>query len=165
MISANGLALYYFVRPPASTQRRLRYLSGSGPSKKKVKLNNPGKEAVVSQSQYFPLLQTFHLRRGCHLHLLPLLPRSPLIRQPGHNTEPHAGSQKQEHCQCSIKRELALRAQASKVAVAHVRGQSKILLQRLAVLVLARPGLNGVQLRAIVVEDMGIDDRHQGKKA
>jgi hypothetical protein len=55
-------------------------------------------------------------------------------------------------------------AQRSKVAIAHVAWQCKVLLEWLTVLVFTSPGLNSVQLGSLVVEDVGVDYGDEGKE-
>jgi hypothetical protein len=90
--------------------------------------------------------------------LLPALPACPLIRQPRNHSHRHADTEQQEHGQGSIEREPALLAKALEAGVAHVAWHRHILGKRLAGLVLAGPGLDCVDLRGIVVDDLGPDE-------
>jgi hypothetical protein len=55
-------------------------------------------------------------------------------------------------------------AQRRKVGVAHVGRHRKVLRERLAVLVLAGPGLDRVELGCGIVEDVRVDDGDEGEE-
>jgi hypothetical protein len=96
------------------------------------------------------------------LPTLPLLPRRILICCPANKTQHHACTQHQKRYQRAIQRKPALPADSAKVAIPHVRGQRQVLTKRGGVLVFTCPGLNGVDVWGLVVEDVRPDCCYQG---
>jgi hypothetical protein len=110
-----------------------------------------------------------HLRRRNryipHLHLLPPLPSRPLIGQPRNNRNPQANSHKQKYNKRSIQSKPAFPTNTLESPITHTSGHSdvgrKILANALGSLHLARPRLNSVDLRCIVVEHVCPDGGYE----